>query len=241
MSAATSSRIRYTCPCGKKYVARAELSGKRAKCKECGEAFTIPTPQQAEVETHEKTCPWCGVRIEPNKTFCKACKRKMAERADGETFVSWRGIGKNLLVAAICTATVLIASVYQQQLDGPEFISFYTMMAIACCIGLLVARLTHCSVVTFIVLLVAYEAIGAIRYGYGIQHGMHKFGKLTSMMIIGPFIIVAIPFIDKLGNSQGSSSGGGGWFASGCSSCGSGCGSGCGGGCGGGGCGGCGS
>ena len=349
MSTATSSRIKAVCSCGKKYLVRAELSGKRGKCK-CGKRFTVPTQEKAESSVLEKECPSCGARIGPQDIMCKACEREaVVSGAKSEADVSFElrmGIGtvcglivlvaviyqlylkvlgfeiffvllgvlcaisiitmrllgrskrfvfevtiaalisygvialsrcvfvfydvsspesfELLLVLAVlgplivcvvayldeillafyepdtsvsdpveywwndpkiriaggCAAvTVLGAGVYQTLLDGPEFIEFYQVLGIGFCIAFLVARITSCPTVGFLVLLLAFETIGAIRFGYGLTQGMHKFGELGQMMLFGPIGIAAIPFIDKVflsggGRSSGRSSGFS-WFGGG--------------------------
>ena len=76
--------------------------------------------------------------------------------------------------------------------------------------------------------LLTYELIALVRLGYGVSHGMSRFGKLVEMMFGSP-IVLALSAFATVGGSSG--------FSSGSCSSGSSCG---GGGCGGGGCGGCG-
>lgn len=358
MSTATSSRIKAACSCGKKYLARAEHSGKQCKCK-CGKVFTVPTQEKAEAAIPEKECPTCSARIGPEEIWCKACEREaVVSEAKAEADVSLaRTIGiatvcglivvvagiyqsqlkasgfliffvllgvlcaisiiaarllgiskrfvRELTIAALVSygvialircvfvlsdvrapdsfelllllavlgplivcviafldaillefyepetsasgameswwndpkiriaggfaaATVLVGAIYQTQLDGPQFVKFYFALGVGICIAFLIARLTSCPTVGLIILLLAFEAIGAIRFGYGVTQGMHKFGNLGSMMILGPMGFAFVSGVGQASGSQGSGSS--------CSS-GSSCG---GGGCGGGGCGGCG-
>ena len=238
MTAATVSRIKASCSCGKKYMVKPEFTGKRVRCK-CGEAFTVPPVEESEATPIEKLCVWCDARIGPEETACESCDREAEQRtseAERARSLPWWKSRKTRITAAICVITIIVAGIYQTQLNGPEFVKFYFAMGVVCCVAILVARLTSCPIAAFVALLLAFEAIGAIRYGYGLTQGMHRFGMLGKMMLFGPVGIVAIPFLDRFGES----SGGGGsssWGDSSYSSCGSSCG---GGGCGGGGCGGCG-
>ncbi len=238
MTSATASRIKATCSCGKKYLVKPEFAGKRLKCK-CGEVFTVPAVDESEKTPIDRQCTWCDARIGPEESICESCAREAGERAseaEREKSMPWWKRRKTWITAAICSITVIVAGIYQTQLNGPEFVEFYFAMGIVCCVAFLVARLTSCPIAAFVILLLTFEAIGAIRYGFGLTQGMHRFGILGNMMLLGPIGIVAIPFLDRFADS----SGGGGsssWGSSSYSSCGSSCG---GGGCGGGGCGGCG-
>ena len=234
MSTATSSRVKAVCSCGKKYLVRAEFAGQRSKCP-CGKYFSVPPQEDSEVPAPEKKCPWCGVSIGTDESACETCEHEANRQATRGTSDAWWTQKKNQNIGTICAITAILAGIFQTQLDGPGFIWFYVVMGIACCIGFVVARLTACSAVVFIMLLVAFEAIGAIRYGYGLTQGMHKFAILAMMMLFGPLVIAAIAFLDQFADTSS-----GGWSTWGCSG-GSSCGSSCGGGCGGGGCGGCGS
>ncbi len=136
------------------------------------------------------------------------------------------------IAAGLGIITVLVAGMHQIELTGPEFLSFYFALGVGFCIAFLIARFTGCSATVFIILLLAFEAIGLMRLGYGLTQGMHKFETLGQMMLLGPFSFLMVSAVGQ-GGSSGSGLGGG------CSS-GSSCGGGGGGGCGGGGCGGCG-
>lgn len=148
----------------------------------------------------------------------------------------WWDDPKVRLVGGCAAAAMLVAGICQTQLDGPGFLSFYFSVGVGICVALLIARLTSCPIIALLTLPLAFEAIGAIRYGYGLSQGMHRFGMLQKMMLVGPIGIVVIPFLDRILTSTGGGSSWGGSCGS-SSSCGSSCG---GGGCGGGGCGGCG-
>ncbi|MGC6446144.1 MAG: hypothetical protein ACON5J_06935, partial [Rubripirellula sp.] len=100
----------------------------------------------------------------------------------------------------------------------------YFCVGVVCFIACLIVRFAKFSIALLVVLVLSYEAIGAIRYGYGLSQGMRNFGFLNLMMLFGPIAFIAA-VSEGSGGSGGSSWGGGG------------CG---GGGCGGGGCGGCG-
>ncbi|MGI9442653.1 MAG: hypothetical protein ACR2N1_09320 [Rubripirellula sp.] len=238
MSTAALSRIKTACSCGKKYLVHADLAGKRGKCK-CGKVFTVPTEDEAVANIPERMCPWCGTWITADESVCEACEREAAKedaasenaatRGSPQPFkapkdcMPWWSSTKHQVIGGICAVTVLIAGIYQTHLNGADFINFYFGIGLACCIAIFIARLTSCSVAVFVMLLVTFEAIGAIRYGYGLTQGMHRFGFLGKMMLFGPVGIFAIPYLDRLNSSGGGGSGGGG----GCG--GGGCGGGCGG------------
>lgn len=139
------------------------------------------------------------------------------------------------------TITFVIATLFaagiQRSLRGPDFLTLYFWFGVFCLGGVIVARFTSCSTLAgLVVVVLAYELVGLARYQYGISHGMHRFGIMTTMMWMGPLGAAFVAFMTFSGD------GGSSFFSSGCgSSCsGSSCGSSCGGGCGGGGCGGCG-
>ena len=234
MSTAISSRVKAACSCGKKYLVRAQFSGQKSKC-QCGKFFTVPKQEKTESVIADKACPWCGARIGTEESDCKNCQDESQKRVDREASAGWWEQKENQIIGGICAATVVIAGICQTQLDGPAFLWFYLAIGVACCIGFCFARLTACTTAAFIMPLVAFEAIGVIRYGYGVTQGMDRFSILGMMMLFGPFVIAAIAFLDQFADS--SRSGSNSWGCSCASSCGSSCG---GGGCGGGGCGGCG-
>jgi len=232
LSVAELSRIRATCTCGKKYVVRAEVAGKKVRCN-CGEVFSVPTTEEVQQATTEKMCPWCDAWITEDQEACEKCETDAAKDAamqiESETTQSAPEIRSQIVfMSAICLPVVFGVSLYQFQLKGPEFLDLYFGVGVACFIACLIVRFAKLSMALVVVLVLSYEAIGAIRYGYGLSQGMQNFGFLTQMMLFGPFAFIAV-FGEGSGGSGGSSWGGG-----------SSCGSSCGGGCGGGGCGGCG-
>lgn len=224
LSVAELSRIKATCNCGKKYVVRAEVAGKKVRCT-CGEVFSVPTTEEVQQATPEKTCPWCDAWITEDQGVCRKCETEAATEAlqvESETTQSAPEIRSQIVfMSAICLPVVFGVSLYQFQLKGPEFLQLYLGVGIACFIACLIVRYAKLSMALVVVLVLSYEAIGAIRYGYGLSQGMQNFGFLTQMMLFGPFAFIAV-FGSGSGGSGGSSWGGG-------SSCG-----------GGGGCGGCG-
>lgn len=143
-------------------------------------------------------------------------------------------------IAAACAMIVVFAGIYQLQLNGPQFISFYFVIALICCIIMVIARVTGAPLACLILAVLTFEIVGAIRFGYGTMNGMRRFSMLGQMMMLGPIGLFVVTYLDQVLGSIGSGSGWGddgssGFFSScsGGSSCG-------GGGCGGGGCGGCG-
>jgi hypothetical protein len=125
-----------------------------------------------------------------------------------------------------------------QNMPGEEFLVFYGLWLLALRVTVLILRSKG-----FDTALVTMSGIGAflvpgmLRYMVGSAHGMHRWGFMFIMMVVGTIVfILRAHHFDNMG--------GGGW-TSGCSSCSStsSCssgGGGCGSSCGGGGCGGCG-
>lgn len=131
---------------------------------------------------------------------------------------------------------VLVLTLLTQDLNGPDFLVFYLVLFFVTLFGggIVRAKLKQVPGVG-VLALVLFEAVGVIRIITGLEKGMHKFGFLIGLMIVGGFVFV----FKFLSRSSGSGRDGGSdfFFIGGCSGCGGG--SGCGG-CGGGGCGGCG-
>lgn len=227
LSVAELSRIKAACTCGKKYVVRAEVAGKKIRCT-CGEVFSVPTAEEVPQATPEKMCPWCDAGITEDQEACEKCETEAATetlQVESETTHSASEIRSQIVfTSAICLPVVFGVSLYQFQLKGPEFLKLYFCVGVVCFIACLIVRFAKFSIALLVVLVLSYEAIGAIRYGYGLSQGMRNFGFLTQMMLFGPIAFIAA-VSEGSGGSGGSSWGGGG------------CG---GGGCGGGGCGGCG-
>ena len=236
MSIATSSRLKASCVCGKKYSIRADLAGKTCKCK-CGKRFKVPARDQSQAAVPERMCPDCGVWISKDESACNSCRQKADQRASeqleqtgyseptsADLTTPWWERTETYVVSAICAITIFGCGLYQTRLNGPEFLSFYFYVGVFCGAGLLLARFTSRSLVTILLLVVTFEAIGLIRYAYGSSQGMSRFQNLFQMMGFAPFV-----FLSLMSMGKGSGSGSGGWS-----------GGGCGGGCGGGGCGGCG-
>jgi hypothetical protein len=117
---------------------------------------------------------------------------------------------------------------FLETMRGPAFLGLYFGWFILTWGGMLLVRHKVAdSVWTSLGGLVLFESVGVTRYLVGEAHGLHKWGFLFAMMIIGALFFLA--------RTDSVRSGSGGWGGSSCG--GGGCG---GGGCGGGGCGGCG-
>ena len=237
MSTLTLSRIKVTCSCGKKYLVRPELAGKRGRCK-CGQVFTVPT-QKKEISTpKEKICPECGGSL-GGFPICTFCARKTADKTaerlkelDKKSVKKSQVISSNtskaiLFTSAGCVSAVLLSQLTHKHLNGPEFLVLYFCIGFACFLGVYCARYYSWSVIVALLLIASFEAIGGLRLNHGLSQGMHNFGNLIMMMVLGPAVMFFFSFAD-FGSSSGASSFGS--YSSGCSS-------GCGGG---GGCGGCG-
>lgn len=137
-------------------------------------------------------------------------------QATGSPVVIWLA---GLLLAGM--ALLLVRS-HIQPMRGPDFLVFYVLLFIGIWIGVVVLRkMTNDNQHITLLGLALFELVGVVRFIDGTAAGMHKFGAMFIIMIIGGVLL----FIrsDHFNNSGNGS----------CSSC-----SGCGGGCGG--CGGCG-
>ncbi len=234
MSTTKQARIKAACRCGKKYRVRADLAGKRGRCK-CGLTFVVPDPSEAVEPEPTKKCPWCETRIKQSESYCSTCADEAAWKASEESASESRPWWKELsfqIAAGLCAVTVLVTSVYQTSLSGPEFMSFFLVLGVVLLFAGLGGRAILGSTAIAVLCILTFEAIGGIRILYGTSQGMHKFSNLTSMMFVGGFLSWSVLFRGAGGGGSSSSSSG---FFSGSS-----CGSSCGGGCGGGGCGGCG-
>ncbi|MGI9473237.1 MAG: hypothetical protein ACR2NZ_16975 [Rubripirellula sp.] len=280
MSTVTDSSIKATCECGKRYLVRASLAGKRGQC-ECGKTFVVPAGAPSVL------CSDCNSAIPPGEHFCAFCSTALAEQSGQPEWNKpggyaaeqaavkakkrkkkkqkrrkrpvkpvtpaashpplWEKAGGDLpapepawwqnsifkAITIVALVTLLVSSVWQTTLNGPEFLQLYFFVGLMCVVGIVVARTTSCSTLAgVIVMVLTFELLGLARYGYGLSHGMSRFGMLSTMMLFGPIGAFALGFAESSGSSGGS-----GFFSGGCSSS---CGSSCGGGCGGGGCGGCG-
>ena len=128
---------------------------------------------------------------------------------------------------------ILIAGVMQTQLNGPDFIVFYLVLGLLSGGTLLVMRLSKWSPLTFVLIILAFEIVGLLRYAWGMSQGMQQFALLFKLMFYGPIGILVIAHIDAIFEGVGNGGGHGSSSGSSCSigsSCGGGgCGSGCGG------------
>jgi hypothetical protein len=132
-------------------------------------------------------------------------------------------------------------------LKGPLFALSYLFLLMFLLFATVTVRMaTESSVPTWIGLLI-FESVGAARYFAGTEHGMHRWG-FTTIMMLAALVLFNLKYERRSGygsSSNGYSCGGGGTgggcsggAVSACSSSAASCGGG--GGCGGGGCGGCG-
>ena len=255
MSNVTASRIKAACSCGKKYLIRPDIAGRRVRCR-CGSIFAVPLATEPGSPDPTMTCRWCDNAVSENQQVCDGCKEeKIAAIKSGPVTTAgdapsrWWNQKDVVYTAWICGVSVLLISLFQMTLIGPYFLLLYLFVAIGCAIGLIVAKSEDCSIAVYIMVIASFELIGAIRYSYGLSRGMRQFDMLEMSMLFGPVAIVLVFFLittDGVGARSGWTCSSSSHYAHSCSSsscgssCGGGCGSSCGGGCGGGGCGGCG-
>jgi hypothetical protein len=317
MTTASTSKIRFSCDCGRKYVCRPRDAGRTAQCHDCGRDLIVPlvdsdvaceaedsarslqssslgTPttrldasQEKEAErvfstqlekvredgfvTEEESlalvglreslglsplrwvrdsktsrCPMCASSLTAEATICPSCGYQPetdTSASDHPDVVdldaAWLKIKTDFPSQVrpwCCTwglvslAIVMIVSVYQTTLDGPQFLGFFTIFVWSAVISVFAMRFLARDYLGRYVLaaILTIELIAIVRLGYGVSHGMSRFGILFEMMFGSPIVLAL---------SASATDGGSSGFSSGSCSSGSSCG---GGGCGGGGCGGCG-
>ena len=246
MSKTTSNKFRITCKCGKKYLVRADLAGRKARCRNCHEELEL---KRRVAKKEPMWCPVCFSKLDRKDPVCKSCNRKNEEHVPVPEIPENTPGRLSLLPAAIinrlprslflwiwfliCLMLVIAISSLQTGWDGPAFLTVFFFLGLGMLVLFYIARLKSQLITSLLVIgILAYESIALIRIWYGSTHGMSHFGILAGLMLGGPVLFLFVAY-DKAGYSNYSSCG------SNCSSCGS-CGSSCGGGCGGGGCGGCG-
>lgn len=247
MSNTTASRIKAACTCGKKYLIRPGIAGKRVRCK-CGSIFEVPLVAEPRTVEPTRTCRWCDAAVSGNQQVCDGCKEeKLAAiksnpvTSAGDAPPTWWNQKDVVYAASICGVSVLLISLFQMSLIGPYFLLLYLFVAIGCAIGLIVAKSYDCSIAVYIMVIASFEMIGAIRYSYGLSRGMRQFDMLEMSMLFGPVAIIVVFFLittDGFGAHSGRTCSSCSYHGHNCSSSSSS--SSCGGGCGGGGCGGCG-
>lgn len=236
-SPSSAARVRGACACGKKYSIKASLAGKTARCK-CGQLFTVPS---AETMRPKVICPFCRMKHRGAGSVCRRCgdkaihepansDRGSADQAPPPS-VWWKDTGVHLGLC-VFLLVVVVAGAVQTQMNGPDFIGFYVVLGLLSGGTLLVLRHSQCSPLAFVLIFLAFELIGLLRYAWGTSQGMQQFALLFKLMLFGPIGILAVGYLDVIIKESGNSSG----YGSSCggSSCGSSCGGGgCGSGCGG--------
>ena len=226
------------CRCGKKYRVRPNLEENSVRCYSCGESIDVPLAARQQSDPFDALrCDKCDTILAPSQTQCLRCTENDPSLSDWDVTdttndyvppVPWFRNRKLAWLAIAAFVIVTTASILQLQMSGPDFLGLYLIVGVLS-IGLcLFAKFTDCStIVGTLVAVAAFEAVGIIRYVYGLSNGMSEFGMMHRMMLFGPMVLFFVSAAEKSGSS--------GWIIGS-----SGCGSGCGGGCGGGGCGGCG-
>ncbi len=244
MSKTTSSKFRVTCKCGKKYLVRSDLEGRKVRCRNCNEELEL---KRRVAKKEPIWCPVCFSKLDRKDPVCKSCNRKNEEYGPAPK-IPEKTPGILSLIAAslinllpqnpvqrswiiVCSLIVIVISILQIWCSGPVFILLFFCLGVGLAITCICARMTsQFTMGRALIGILTYEAVGLIRLAYGFTHDMHRFGLLVMMMFLGPLILLCVASIGSGGSADWSSN-----YHS-CSSCGSSCG----GGCGGGGCGGCG-
>lgn len=195
------------------------------RCPHCGKPFTekeARMPGQAL-----PSCPWCG-RSFPAPLWPEP------SRTDP---VSEGGLAQGLALLLSAAFAFGSYATFASELKGPEFIVYYIVLLL----GLLLFRFFLTDELARLAPVALFEGVGLWRWVDASAKGMHRFGFLFALMLIGGLLLLV-----QASSFGGGSSGGRRGSSSSCSSglfssCGSSC-SGGGGGCGGGGggCGGCG-
>ena len=108
-------------------------------------------------------------------------------------------------------------------MKGPEFLKFYLGVWVVTFFGSMILKMFAWGQYAGIVGCILFEGLGVSRIYTGIQQGMHQFGYLFLMMLIGGFFYLARLGADSASGSGcpigGCSSGScGGFWSSGCSS-----------------------
>jgi len=110
-------------------------------------------------------------------------------------------------------------------MQGLEFIVFYLFLFFGVWFALVAMRIFwEDSIQVTLIALITFEAVGVVRYMDASAVGMHKFGFMIAMMVVG-----AILLFTRYDNYSGEDWSSGSGCSSSCSGCGSGCGGGCGG------------
>jgi uncharacterized membrane protein YgcG len=241
MTTASSSRIRFSCDCGKKYFCRPRNAGKRLRCRHCGQVLAVPQDSfdvnvqdddfrhQHLSDSLDGAAPRFDT-LQDQKNVPSSFKPLEVVREDGfEITERGRNIYRWCFTwGLVSLAIVVMVSVYQTTLNGPQFLGFFQIVfwcgvVSVFTMGFLASKYRGSYLLA---VLLTFELIAIVRIGYGMSQGMHNFANLLYMMIVGPIAFVFLAFATACETSGSSSDGGS------CSS-----GSSCGGG--GGGCGGC--
>lgn len=227
---------------------------RQIRCPVCLQRIETPADSGGD---ERLVCPHCGRAFEKknalpvDKAFAKSVGRAPKativsdESADIDSAPpatpapQWSGKGGFRFMVGLTgvMGVVMALSYFTQDLNGPDFLVFYPVLFFVTLFGGGIAR-AKLKQVPGIGLLawVLFEAVGVIRIITAMEKGMHKFGFLIAMMIVGG-IVFLFKFNRRFAGS-GRDGDSGFFILGGCGGCGGG--GGCGGCGGGGGCGGCG-
>jgi hypothetical protein len=216
------------------------------RCPHCGKP--VSAKEMRAPGEQKRSCPWCA-REFPAPLWPEP---SLLERP----LISGNGVRELVLVLLIAFIALLSYVAFASDLKGPEFLGYYFVLLVA----LLLSKSIFEDDLSRFAPFVLFETVGLWRYVEGSLHGMHRFGYLFGLMLVGGFLFFlsassfsgsgrgasrtsrcssssssscsSWSFLSSSSSSSSSSCSGG--SSSGCSSGGGGCGGG------GGGCGGCG-
>ena len=144
--------IKVTCECGRKLVAPDSLAGQQKACPHCQASIVIPTSaagqtaQASPRPSKSSLCPGCqqpfpgvGLVVCLECGFNRRLGRKMVTTVvvSPERQLSQRLWGR---IAPACGATVVLASLLQMFLNGPEFLLLFGFLGLLGVVTLVVAR-----------------------------------------------------------------------------------------------------
>lgn len=175
MPGTQSSRIRFACDCGRKFVSPAQNAGKRLHCHHCGQDLIVPEKSTVTGESDD--------RLVTPIEFDEPAAHSVA-------------IIASLIFAVVLTGTAFF---WQGSLDGPQFMIFYTFAFTLCFLvaAMAGAPLRGKKLPAFpgVVSGVVFVGIAVLRLVDALQRGMHNFGALTVMALLGGVLIVATAFL----------------------------------------------
>ncbi|MCH2203644.1 MAG: hypothetical protein MK102_16875 [Fuerstiella sp.] len=193
--------IKVTCECGQKLIARDSLAGQQKNCPHCRASIVIPTLEAGQTAqtsvrpSKSSLCPECQQPLPSNLVVCLECgfNRRLGRKMVTTVVLSpEKQLSKRLWgrIVPACGATVVLASLLQTFLNGPEFLILFGFLGLLGVVTLGVARKNEWGItLVFLVVFLSYESIGLVRLWYGSSAGMEHFGLLYWMMALGPLAL----------------------------------------------------